>query len=68
MAYQIIYLDKLNVWKAIIEPELDIAESQGIKNAKKTGVVLAIKRNGKVIRRGVGKPIWKELLEEFAKK
>jgi hypothetical protein len=30
-------------------------------------VVLALKNNGKVVRRGVGKPPWKLIVEEFTK-
>ena len=29
------------------------------------GLVIAVKRNGKVIRRGVGIPPWKSLVEEL---
>ena len=62
----ILYL-KLNVWEAILEKEFDLAKSQGSKDVVKQGLVLAIKKTGKVIRRGLGLPPWKILLEELNK-
>lgn len=31
----------------------------------KKGIVIAVKRNGRVLRRGVGIPPWKIIVEEF---
>jgi hypothetical protein len=55
------------VWEAILQKEFDLAISQGTKDVIKQGLVLAIKRNGKVITRGLGLPPWKKIIEELSK-
>ena len=47
-----------------LEKEVAKAESQGNKQVEKEGLVIALRRNGKVIRRGVGLPPWKQLIDE----
>ena len=44
--------------------EIDQAERQGNKQARKEGILIALKKSGKVVRRGLGLPIWKQLVEE----
>jgi hypothetical protein len=41
-----------------------MAEAQGAKDVAKQGLVIAVKKTGKVARRGLGLPPWKEVLEE----
>lgn len=48
-----------------MKAEFDQAITQGTADIEKQGLVLAINRNGKVIKRGVGMPPWKNLVEEI---
>ena len=54
----------MNVWMDYVLKEIDQAERQGNKQAGREGIVIALKKTGKVIRRGLGLPIWKQLVEE----
>lgn len=56
---------QLSVWKSDLQKEADLAEMQGTKNVYSQGLVLALNREGDVIRRGLGIPIWKELVEQL---
>jgi hypothetical protein len=53
------------VWKKYLSLEVDLAKKQGEENIIGKGLVLAVKHDGKIIRRGVGLPPWKTLVEEF---
>ena len=59
---------QLNVWQNYLLKEVKLAEMQGAANVLKQGIVLAIKQNGVIIRRGLGLPPWKSLVEEMTKK
>lgn len=59
---------QLNVWQAYLRQEIDLAEKQGAKDVAAQGIVLAVSRGGKVVRRGLGMPPWKDICEEFSKK
>jgi hypothetical protein len=48
-----------------LEREITKAELQGNKQVVKEGLVIALKRNGKVLRRGIGLPPWKQLIDEL---
>ena len=52
------------VWQRYLSSEIKAAEQQGAKNIIKEGLVLAVDKTGKVIRRGLGQPPWKQLVEE----
>jgi hypothetical protein len=56
---------QLNVWKYYLQQEVDLAIKQGEAAIMSKGLVLAVRNDGKVIRRGVGIPPWKILIEEF---
>lgn len=56
---------QLNVWLAYLKKEVELAASQGTKDITKQGLVLAVNKKGKVVRRGVGRPPWKQLVEEL---
>jgi len=56
----------LEDWQAFMEREVSDAVRQGVEDARKQGVVLVLRKDGVVIRRGVGVPIWKQLVEELA--
>lgn len=58
---------QLTVWEAFIQKEIEMAENQGTKDAAKQGIVVAIKKTGKVVRRGIGMPPWKIVVEDFKK-
>jgi hypothetical protein len=53
-----------SVWQRYLSSEIKAAEQQGAKNIVKEGLVLAVDKTGKVIRRGLGQPPWKQLVEE----
>jgi hypothetical protein len=55
----------MKVWLDYVVKEIDQAERQGNKQAGKEGIIIAVKKSGKVIRRGLGLPIWKQLIEEL---
>lgn len=52
------------MWERIIDPEFKLAEAQGIRDARKEGVVLLLSRQGVVLKRGIGLPPWKVLLAD----
>lgn len=56
---------QLNVWEQILGKEVKQAELEGVKDVLSQGLVLAVKQSGKVVRRGLGLPPWKQLIEEF---
>eukprot|EP01041_Mallomonas_annulata_P001941 gene1941-3765_t len=58
---------QLNVWQAYLKKEVDLAITQGSKDIKEKGLVLVVNRSGKIIRRGVGIPPWKTVVEEVEK-
>lgn len=55
---------QMEVWMDYVLKEIDQAERQGNKQARKEGILIALKKSGKVVRRGLGLPIWKQLVEE----
>lgn len=55
---------QLKVWESFMQEEIVMAEKQGTEDAAKKGVVIALKKTGKVVRRGIGLPPWKKLIEE----
>jgi hypothetical protein len=48
--------------------EVGLAVSQGASDIDKVGIVLAVRKDGKVIRRGIGIPPWKDVVTELNKK
>lgn len=61
-------ISKMNVWEAYLKKETDLAILQGETDIVKRGIVIAVKRSGKVLRRGVGIPPWKVLAEDLQEK
>jgi hypothetical protein len=53
------------VWVDYVRQEISQAEQQGNKQASKDGIIIAVKKSGKVIRRGVGLPPWKQIVDEL---
>lgn len=49
-----------------MEEEFTAAERQGAatKSSGQDGIVLVVSRQGKVLRRGVGVPIWKTIRDD----
>lgn len=54
---------QLSVWERYLQKEIRAAQQQGTKNIAKEGLVLAIDKRGRVVRRGLGTPPWKQLVE-----
>lgn len=52
-------------WYEYIQSELQDAIEQNGDNVKREGIVIVIANNGKVIRRGVGKVPWRQMVEEL---
>lgn len=61
-------MSKMNVWEAYLKKETDLAVLQGETDIVKKGIVIAVKRSGKVLKRGVGIPPWKLLAEDLQEK
>ncbi|CAM9791294.1 unnamed protein product [Laminaria digitata] len=53
-------------WRAVMREEFEAAERQGAANtsAGGDGIVLVVSQKGKVLRRGVGIPIWKTIRDD----
>lgn len=47
--------------------ELEAAERQGVTSGsgKEKGIVLVVSKEGKVLRRGVGIPVWEMICEDL---
>ena len=56
---------QMPVWERYLSGEIRVAEVQGAKNVAKEGLVLAVDKAGKVVRRGLGQPPWKSLVDEL---
>ena len=59
---------QLHVWQRYLEKEFLTAEAQGAKNAYNQGLALVVSNTGKVARRGLGIPLWGQLLDDLNKK
>ena len=53
-------------WQDFMETELATAERQGNEAPRRDGLVLVVNAEGEVVRRGVGKPPWKQLIETLS--
>lgn len=56
----------LRDWRQYFAKELEGAEAQGISEAVERGIVLSLKKNGKIARRSIGIPNWASLVSELA--
>mmetsp|Transcript_1814 Transcript_1814/g.2902 ORF Transcript_1814/g.2902 Transcript_1814/m.2902 type:complete len:339 (+) Transcript_1814:33-1049(+) len=56
---------QMDVWQRILQGEVDLAEQQGTSDVWGQGLVIAITREGKVLRRGLGAPPWQEVVEQL---
>lgn len=56
------------VWERYLQKEVGLAELQGAKDIVGQGIVIAVARSGKVVRRGLGVPAWKSLISEVESK
>lgn len=54
-----------NGWKEYIEAEMEDAVKQSGEKVKEEGIAIVIANNGKVIRRGVGKVPWRQMVEQL---
>jgi hypothetical protein len=52
-------------WEDYIKAEMDDAVEQNGENAKEEGIAIVVSSNGKVIRRGVGKVPWRQMVEQL---
>lgn len=52
-------------WEAFINAELDAAVVQAGENVREEGIVLVVTNNGKVLRRGIGKVPWRQMVDEL---
>lgn len=53
-------------WRAVMREEVEAAERQGAANKSSggDGIVLVVSKKGKVLRRGVGVPVWKIIRDD----
>lgn len=52
-------------WATYIDEELEDAVRQGNEIARKTGIGIVMRKDGSIIRRGLGQPDWKEVVAEL---
>lgn len=52
-------------WEAFINAELDAAVVQAGENVREEGIALVVTNNGKVLRRGIGKVPWRQMVDEL---
>jgi hypothetical protein len=52
-------------WEEYIQQEVEDAVKQSGENVKEEGIAIVIANNGKVIRRGVGKVPWRQMVEQL---
>lgn len=50
-----------------MDQEFDLAERQGTLKSKSQGISIILNNKGKIIRRGVGVPIWEGVIQELKK-
>ena len=53
------------MWQRDLQEEVDAAGRQGAPDILERGLVLLVRRSGRVVRRGVGVPPWKSLRADF---
>jgi hypothetical protein len=58
---------QINIWERYLNKEIELAEKQGAENVLKQGIVIAVNKKGNIVRRGLGIPIWKSLIDEMIK-
>lgn len=51
-------------WRRVMMEELGAAERQGAAKKASDGIVLVMSKEGKVLRRGVGVPVWKTIRDD----
>ena len=56
---------QLNVWLAYLAKEIELAKKQGEPDIVNKGVVLGVRKDGKIVRRGVGAVPWRQLVKEL---
>ncbi len=59
---------QVQVWKRYLTKEFDTAEEQGADDPYKQGLALVVNQKGKVVRRGLGLPLWGKLLDDLKPK
>ena len=52
-------------WEDYIKAEMNDAVKQSGEQARKEGIAIVVANNGKVIRRGVGKVPWRQMVEQL---
>mmetsp|Transcript_15138 Transcript_15138/g.45203 ORF Transcript_15138/g.45203 Transcript_15138/m.45203 type:complete len:306 (+) Transcript_15138:186-1103(+) len=59
--------EDMEQWRAYVDAEVAAAVKQGAESAREEGVVVAVRSDGTVARRGLGKPIWKVVIADLNK-
>jgi hypothetical protein len=54
-----------DAWKEYVDAEMKDAVAQNGPQAREEGIAVVIRNNGKVLRRGVGKVPWRQMVEEL---
>ena len=52
-------------WEEFINAEIDAAVTQVGDNVREEGIALVVTNNGKVLRRGIGKVPWRQMVDEL---
>ncbi|KAM3571834.1 hypothetical protein VYU27_006132 [Nannochloropsis oceanica] len=56
---------EMATWNAYIEEEFSDAFKQGNEDARKRGIGIVMRKDGSIIRRGLGQPEWREVVAEL---
>ena len=59
---------QIEVWKRYLQKEFETAEEQGADDPYNQGLAVVVNRKGKVVRRGLGLPLWNKLLDDLKPK
>jgi hypothetical protein len=54
-----------DAWREYVDAEMKDAVQQNGPQAKEEGIAIVVRNNGKVLRRGVGKVPWRQMVEEL---
>jgi hypothetical protein len=54
-----------DAWREYVDAEMKDAVQQNGPQAKDEGIAIVVRNNGKVLRRGVGKVPWRQMVEEL---
>jgi hypothetical protein len=55
----------MKVWRSYLSKEIEQAKTQGNADIIQQGLVLAVRKDGNIVCRGIGAPPWKQIVTEL---